>query len=56
MVWNIWYARNSILFKGGTVNVKSVVMAVIYIAWGWFKARKRRNCGVYHCQIESVAQ
>lgn len=46
VVWNIWSARNKILFKGVVVTVKYFIMSVIYTAWGWFKARRGRNCGV----------
>lgn len=46
VVWNLWIARNEILFKGGAAFVTSILMAIKHSAWGWFKARKGRKCGV----------
>lgn len=47
LIWIVvvWNARNNVIFRGGAVNVKSIVMVVVYTSWGWFIA-KGRNCGV----------
>lgn len=56
VVWNIWAARNKVVFKGEVVNVKSIVMSIKYTAWVWFIAMKGRNSGAllsdwFYCPI-----
>lgn len=54
VVWNIWAARNKVVFKGEVVNVKSIVMAIKYTAWSWFIAR---NGGIveHYCRNGLIA-
>lgn len=56
VVWNIWLARNKVIFQGEVASVPSIVSGIKDVAWCWFKARRGRNCGVvwsdwYNCPL-----
>lgn len=44
VIWNIWMARNRVVFKGEVLSIPSLLLGIKDTAWCWFKARKGKNC------------
>lgn len=45
-VYQIWLARNSIVFNNNPTSASSIVTSIKYVSWGWFIARRGRSSGL----------
>ncbi|CAL5185074.1 unnamed protein product [Lathyrus oleraceus] len=49
VVWQIWLARNDIIFRGNGFSVEDLISSIKVLCWGWLEigSRLQKSCNYY---------
>ncbi|KAL5179182.1 hypothetical protein HKD37_01G000537 [Glycine soja] len=45
--WSLWNARNSIIFRDGTLDAASIIARIKMLSWQWLLGKKGNRPGLF---------